>query len=237
MQHKPQLQRQLFSLLLLLAQAEARHGRSASTSIGGQPSALAVDGQGTQYVAAASEVHVIQDSKKVASVSVPSAAGSAAISSQSLLAVGCADSKVYLFSTSSSPSALKAHSVPALDKNRAAITALSFSPDGSLLAAGDSNGKIQVYSLPSGELKTASWVFHTAKITSIAWSPAGTRAVSGSLDTNVYVWNTVKPMKNVAIKNAHAGGVTGVAYLDEETVVSAGSDAAIRTWSIKHHVL
>ena len=143
------------------------------------------------------------------------------------------DSKVYLYSTSD----LIPHSLPILDKNRAAITALAFSPDGSLLAAGDSNGKIQVYSLPSGESKISSWVFHTAKITSIAWSPSGTRAVSGSLDTNVYIWNVVKPMKNIAIKNAHANGVSGVAYLDEDTVVSAGSDAALRSWKIKHHAI
>lgn len=143
------------------------------------------------------------------------------------------DSKVYLYSASG----LKAHSVSILDKNRASITALAFSPDGSLLAAGDSNGKIQVYSLPSGESKTSSWVFHTAKITSIAWSPSGTRAVSGSLDTNIYIWNVVKPMKNIAIRNAHANGVMGVGYLDEDTVASAGSDAAIRSWEIRHHVV
>jgi WD40 repeat protein len=57
------------------------------------------------------------------------------------------------------------------------------------------------------------------------------------LDTNVYIWNVVKPMKNIAIKNAHANGVSGVAYLDEDTVVSAGSDAALRSWKIKHHAI
>lgn len=75
------------------------------------------------------------------------------------------------------------HSTKAFSKNRGNITALSFSPDGTLLAAGDSNGKIIVYSLPDGSVKTSSWAFHTARIASIAWSPSGERAVSGSLDT------------------------------------------------------
>lgn len=203
---------------------------------------------------------MIQGGKKSSSVTVPANAASVAVSTQGLLAVGTAvsitalashsatqpllnprhcprpnlqDGKAYLFSASS----LKAHSVPALDKNRGTVTAVAFSPDGSLLAAGDSGGKIIVYSMPSGELKTASWVFHTAKVASIAWAPSGTRAVSTSLDTNVYVWNTVKPNKNIAIKNAHAGGATGAQFVNEDTVVSTGADAAVKTWKIKHHVV
>lgn len=140
---------------------------------------------------------------------------------------------MYLYSTSS----LQPHSTPVLDKNRGTISALSFSPDGQYLAAGDSNGKIIVYSMPSGDLKTAGWVFHTAKITSITWSPSSTRAASGSLDTNVYVWNIVKPNRNIPIKGAHAGGVSGVSFLDEDKLVSTGADAAIRTWKITHHAV
>jgi WD40 repeat protein len=150
-----------------------------------------------------------------------------------LLAVGGSDGKVYLYSSSS----LKPHSTPSLEKNRGVITALAFSPDGAYLAAGDSNGKIIVYDMPFGDLKTTAWAFHTAKISSIAWAPSSKRAVSGSLDTNVYVWNIVKPMKNIAIKGAHAGGVSGTAFLDEDTVVSVGADAAFRSWKIKHHAV
>ena len=123
-----------------------------------------------------------------------------------------------------------------LEKNRGAVSALAFSSDGAYLAAGDAAGRIATFVMPEGTLKTASWVFHTAKITSIAWSPSSTHAVSGSLDTNVYVWSIVKPMKNIAIKGAHPGGVGGVGFLDEDTIVSAGTDGAFRTWSVKHHI-
>lgn len=132
---------------------------------------------------------------------------------------------------------MKAHSVASLSKNRASISALSFSPDGNFLAAGDSNGKIVLYTLPDGNLKTSHWTFHTARITDISWSDDSQYAVSGSLDTNVYVWSVAKPMKNIAIKNAHAAGVGGVAFIDNSTVVSAGADAAVRTWKIKHHAI
>ena len=61
---------------------------STTASTGGQPSALAVDGQGNQYVASGSEVQVIQDGRKSSSISVPTTATSVAVSGQGLIAVG-----------------------------------------------------------------------------------------------------------------------------------------------------
>lgn len=89
------------------------------------------------------------------------------------------DGKIQLFDVPS----LSAHATKDFSKNRGTITQVSFSPDGNLLAAGDSNGKIVLYSISDGTVKTAAWAFHTARIASIAWSPSGTHAVSGSLDT------------------------------------------------------
>lgn len=60
-----------------------------------------------------------------------------------------------------------------------------------------------------------------------------------TLDTfrNVYIWSIIKPTRNIALKNIHPGGVSGVAYLDENTVVTSGADAAVRTWKIAHHAV
>lgn len=129
----------------------------------------------------------------------------------------------------------KLTAVHTLSNNKGAITVLAFNPEGNLLAAGDSAGKIYVYDVATGEAKIEHWVFHTARVTSFNWSPSGRYAVSGSLDTHVYVWNTEKTMKKIAILNAHALGVSGTAFLDDETVVSSGSDACIKTWRLTHH--
>jgi hypothetical protein len=42
------------------------------------------------------------------------------------------------------------------------------------------------------------------------------------------------PAKRNGLQNAHAGGVTGVAWQDDETVISTGSDACVGTWTIKN---
>ena len=54
-------------------------------------------------------------------------------------------------------------------------------------------------------------------------------------DTNIYVWSVSKPSKNISIKNAHAGGVNSVCWIDEKRIASAGSDACVRLYDIKRH--
>ncbi|KAG8882996.1 WD40 repeat-like protein [Tulasnella sp. 331] len=145
------------------------------------------------------------------------------------VAVGGEDQKVYLYDWSGS--ALR--EVGKLESNRGIIGALAFTPDGSILASGDSVGKIIVYDVKERKMITSRWAFHSARITSLAWNVDSKHCVSGSLDTHVYVWSLDKPMKNVAIKNAVAGGVSVVAWLDPTTVIGAGADGCVRTWSVK----
>ena len=119
--------------------------------------------------------------------------------------------------------------------NSGAITVLAFHPAGDQLAAGDTVGKVILYNAVLKEMVTQNWVFHTARIASIGWSPSGRYAVSGSLDTNIYVWDREAPSKRIAVLAAHKLGVTGTIFLDETTVVSAGADACVKTWKLKHH--
>ncbi|WFD32119.1 WD40 repeat-like protein [Malassezia sp. CBS 17886] len=146
------------------------------------------------------------------------------------VAVGFQDARVRLYTCDRSGALTP---TGALEHGRTAATALAFSPDASLLAAGEASGKILVYALADHSLKLAHWVAHTARINSVQWSPDGQEAVSASLDTHVYVWSLKRPMKNVSFKNAHAGGATSALWLGENGIASAGADGAVRKFALQ----
>lgn len=113
------------------------------------------------------------------------------------------------------------------------ITAMSFSPDGSLLAVGNNQGKIAVYDTTSWDTKTDRWSAHTARVMAISWNAAGTHAASVGLDTNVFIWSLKSPGKRVKAANAHKDGCYGVCWLDGDTkIATAGGDAALKIWEV-----
>ncbi|KAG0684419.1 WD40 repeat-like protein [Pichia californica] len=117
---------------------------------------------------------------------------------------------------------------------RSKPTVLSISQNEEYLACGDIQGKILLYSLKDFSLITSRWAFHTSKINSIKWSPNGLYCLSGSLDTNIFIYSVEKPSRNIKFLNAHKEGVNCVEWLDENTIVSAGSDSCIKYWDVKY---
>ena len=169
-----------------------------AVSLSGQPRSLAVSqASGTAFVATTSssaggnfDVISAGSGTKSASQTLPGMPGAIAVHPKGdIVVVGSEDAKVRLFAVSSSGGAVKELSGSTLSNGKTAITALAFSPDGTLLAAGESSGKIVVYDVSGisasgggeGKVKILHWVFHTARINSIAFSPDGEAAVSGSL--------------------------------------------------------
>lgn len=149
-----------------------------------------------------------------------------------LVAVGADDGKVYVYKSGDfSRESLK------IERNRSAITFLSFSPgssqDALLLAAGDASGKVLVLSPQTGEVSISTWVFHTSRIAHIAWSADGKYALTGGLDTNAFRYSVDTPTKKQDVKNAHAGGVTWTAFAGEgnDTFWTLGADGALKVWS------
>ena len=114
----------------------------------------------------------------LAQLGVPSASCIAVAPSGTYLAVGTDESRVKLYRWKDATSL---ESVCELTNGRSAITAMAFSPDASLLAVGESNGKILVYDIEAQQVKLSHWVFHTGRVYSIRWSPDGAYAVSASL--------------------------------------------------------
>lgn len=187
---------------------------------------------GLIYVATASGVSVFSNDKLLKENSLDYTATSIAASG-SIVAIGGNQNAVTIYKSGSSGSLEK---VKEISNPTGSISALSFSKDGSHLAAGNSVGKIYVYKTDSWELAADRWSAHTARVTSIAWHDSGKYAASGSLDTNIFVWCLEKSLQGKRIKaaNAHKDGVNGVCWVAGGKVASGGGDAAVKIWNVQN---
>ncbi|KAI0386570.1 WD40 repeat-like protein [Hypomontagnella monticulosa] len=198
-----------------------------SFRLSAQPKGVAA-ADGRVYVATAAGVEIYVKDQLAGKLDTGAAQPTAIAAQGSLVAVGLSNNAVRLYKVDGSNKLTQTHEAT---NGTAQISVLTFSKDGSLLAAGNSVGKIYAYRTASLELATDRWSAHTGRVTSIAWNAAGTHAVSGALDTNVFVWSLAKPGARVKALNAHKDGVNGVAWADGK-VVSTGGDAAVKIWAV-----
>ncbi|KAF7316478.1 WD-REPEATS-REGION domain-containing protein [Mycena indigotica] len=191
-----------------------------SVGTGSQPKTLAAGSDGTAFVVEAGGVEAIRDNQKVAQLSTSFNASAVGASTNNVIAVGGEDQKVRLYEWSGT----KFTEIGLLENNKGVVSALAFSPDGSLLAAGDSSGRIVLFDVKEKKMVTARWSFHSARVNSLAWTLDGKHCASGSLDTHVYVWSVDNPSRNIALKNAGPGGINGVMWVAEGKLAGAGAD-------------
>jgi WD40 repeat protein len=200
-----------------------------ASKLSAQPQGVAT-AEGRIFVATNQGVDIFAKDTLVESIPIKDCTPTAVAASGPLVAVGDAEHVVHIFTVDSSN---KLSPKEKLTKSLAYISTLSFSPDGSLLAVGNSQGKIVVYDTSSWEIKTDRWSSHTARVTSIAWNKEGTHAVSGAWDTHIHVWSLKAPGKRVKAANAHKDGVSGVAWVDGGSkIISSGGDAAVKIWDV-----
>jgi WD40 repeat protein len=84
--------------------------------------------------------------------------------------------------------------------HRGGVTAVAFSPDGTKMAAGDSNREVCLWDVGSRTaLVQGTWVYHSTTITSVVWAPSGKYIASGSLDGHIYIWTVPADGEKVGI--------------------------------------
>ncbi|CCD26399.1 Aip1p NDAI_0H02250 [Naumovozyma dairenensis CBS 421] len=115
---------------------------------------------------------------------------------------------------------------------------ISISKSERYLAAGDVMGKIILFDLETRDIKTSRWSFHTGRINAISWRPEEEEGeedlvATGSLDTNIIIYSMKKPMRTIKYLNAHKDGINALLWNDANTLVSAGTDACIKKWSVE----
>ncbi|PPR06738.1 hypothetical protein CVT24_013047 [Panaeolus cyanescens] len=205
----------------------------AASALAAQPKSVAVAGDSTVFIAEIGKVEAFRSNQRVLEHK-PSFEPSAIAATGSLVAIG-QERKVHLYDWDGK--ALK--EVGVLEGNAGTVSVLAFSPNGQLLASGDSSGKIAVFDAAQKSLLTSRWSFHSARVNSLAWTADSLHCASGSLDTHVYVYSVVRPIKNISIKNAGPGGVNGVLWLESSEksgkLVSTGFDACVREWDVTFH--
>jgi WD40 repeat protein len=119
-----------------------------------------------------------------------------------------------------------------IEGHRGDVSALAYSHCGRYLASGDTNREVKVFE--SQKSLVEGWVYHTSKIMSVAWSPDSLHVASGSVDSAVLVWTPSDPNKRIHLKLAHAGGVRGVVFSNNTTLLSVGEDCCLKSWSLSY---
>ena len=219
--------------------ASARTFTGTSTHLSSQPTTLTCTSDSLVIVAQLESVLVYRDGEEDGELPLK-ASPSALAAHETTVAIGASDSSLRLYNVV--PGKAPKQSAIIEKVSATPITAIAFSADGNMLAAGTAAGKIYVYKISSGlagmvtgsvslELVTDRWSAHTGKVTSIAWNQEGTGAISGSLDTSVFVWSLKEPGKRVRVMNAHKEGVNGVAWVGD-AVWTTGADAAVKKWKV-----
>jgi len=111
---------------------------------------------------------------------------------------------------------------------------LCFSPDGKYLVSADSNRKVTLFNAGFYDKPhNKEWGFHTAKVNCVSWAPNSLYVASGGLDTCIILWSVESPDKHCIVRNAHdQSQITGIAWLDNSSVVSAGQDSNTKVWNV-----
>ncbi|MGP3978200.1 nSTAND1 domain-containing NTPase [Streptomyces sp. 8N114] len=110
------------------------------------------------------------------------------------------------------------------------VQAVTFSPDGRLLATGGDNGDLVLWDVEK-RAKAATLRGHDEAVRSVAFSPDGHRAASGGADGTVRLWDVEDRTSRDTLTESE-GPVNAVAFSpDGRTVSAVGNDGAVRIWS------
>ncbi|XP_048826244.1 WD repeat-containing protein 1 isoform X2 [Brienomyrus brachyistius] len=145
-------------------------------------------------------------------------------------AVGGADGKVHLFSIQGNTLKDDGKTMEA----KGPVTDMAYSNDGAFLAVADEKKVITVFSVADGYAVKNEFYGHHAKVVCLAWSPDNEHFASGGMDMLVFLWAVSDSDKRVKIPDAHRlHHVSGLAWLDEHTLVTASHDASVKQWTVK----
>ncbi|KIJ58371.1 hypothetical protein HYDPIDRAFT_119616 [Hydnomerulius pinastri MD-312] len=121
-------------------------------------------------------------------------------------------------------------------KGQTAIYAISYSPNGKLIATGTQDKSIRIWDSQSGRM-LLDLIGHTDTIRALSFSHNGTQLASGSADHTIRIWNTSSGDTLGESWEAHSDYATSVAYSpDDKVIATAGLDGVVRIWDVATRV-
>ncbi|MEH1864206.1 MAG: NB-ARC domain-containing protein [Nostoc sp.] len=110
------------------------------------------------------------------------------------------------------------------------IFSVAFSPNGKLLATGDTNNEIRLYQVVDGQ-QMLTCRGHAGWVRSVTFSPDGDIIASGSDDQTVKLWN-VSTGQCVANLQGHSSGIQSIAFSTNGHILASSSeDKTVKFWN------
>lgn len=111
----------------------------------------------------------------------------------------------------------------------ASVNAVTWSPDGKLIASASDDTYVQVFDASSGKRKLI-YTGHTEEVAAVSWSPDGKLIASGGQDGTAQVWNAVSKARILTYKE-HADRVNGISWSSDSQLIASGSDdKTVQVW-------
>ncbi len=117
------------------------------------------------------------------------------------------------------------------EAHQSAVSSVSFSPDGKLLASGSLDNAIKIWNLAEGE-EPLTLSGHQNLVYSVSFSPDGKLLASGSLDKTIKIWNLEKGGEPLTL-SGHQDGVNSISFSpDGKLLTSSSGDKTIKIWNL-----